>query len=110
MQGGALHSCRAIPEFLRLRAAKELGINPDAIVVESVIGLFRTCAEDVYSSTTQPCYTGRVDPKDLVGKIEADSDHTGIRLLTWGDVVSLPQVECHWYPDLAFRAALTTIP
>lgn len=103
MQGGAIPAYCSIPEFVRQRAAKECGAVPD---VQALIGVFRTCAEDIYASTIQPCYVGWVGPESLV----SDDDHCGIRLLTLADLDTLPLEERHWYPMMAFRLALETMP
>jgi hypothetical protein len=106
MQGGATHAYRSYVDFVQERAAKECGVTPD---IQALIGIFRTCAEDVHASTFQPCYVGWVDPEKRA-ELVTDSDHHAIRLLTLADLDVLPQGQRHWYPMQVFRLALETMP
>lgn len=106
MQGGSYNAYSPIVDFVTNRALKECGVKP---AVEGIIGLFRTCAEDLHASTTNICYVGFV-PHDQLISAKHDKDHTDQKLLTLSDLSSLPKEELHWYPKLVFTMALATMP
>ncbi|OHA32388.1 MAG: hypothetical protein A2928_00065 [Candidatus Taylorbacteria bacterium RIFCSPLOWO2_01_FULL_45_15b] len=106
MQGGAVHAYRSYTDFVAERAEKECGVRP---VIQGLIGVFRTCAEDALGSTMNLCYVGFVPH----GELEAarhDGDHTAQKFLTMEDLLQLPESEQHWYPMTVFRIALQTMP
>ena len=109
MQGGAVHSYRPYHEFLAERAAAECGAPADAIVVEALVGVYRTCASDFFGSTTNLCFVGYVD-FDKIKSAYHDADHVDQRLLTLEDLSMLPKVERHWYFTRIAELALTTMP
>ena len=106
MQGGSYHTYRLITDFVIERAEKECGIRPE---LQGIIGQFRTCADDYVCSTTNICYVGYVPYHELV-KVQADKDHSSVRLFTLEDLASLPAEAMHWYPDIVFNQALRTMP
>lgn len=107
MQGGAIQAYRSVEEFVAERAEKECGVRP---TVEGLIGVFRICAEDLIASTLGPCYVGSVPFADISGKFRSDGDHTDCRIFTFEELADLPKEEVYWYPRLAFKQALLTVP
>ena len=106
MQGGSYHTYRSISDFVLERAEKECGVRPK---IQGLIGVFRTCAEDIICSTTNVCYVGYV-PYEEVVKAQADKDHSDVRLITLCSLDLVPNHEKHWYPMTVFKQALRTMP
>ncbi|MDP3771772.1 MAG: hypothetical protein Q8Q94_00140 [bacterium] len=109
MQGGAIHSYRSIESFLVDRAERECGVSP---VIQALIGVFRTCAEDFLASTTNLCYVGFA-PYHMVERASADKDHIAFHLFSAHEFrgsVYTHKEEWHWYPIQVFNAALDSMP
>ncbi|MDP3779169.1 MAG: hypothetical protein Q8R30_03965 [bacterium] len=106
MQGGAIHSYRLIQDFLGERINAEAHVSPQ---IQGLIGVFRTCADDVLGSTINLCYVGYV-PYPFLEAAGFDGDHTAVRLLSQIDLNLLPDEERHWYPMYAFAKAIETMP
>ena len=106
MQGGEVSSYIGFAEFVAERAKRECGVAP---MIEGMIGVFRTCAEDHIGDTLQVCYVGSIPYAELE-RAQADKDHSALRLLTKNDLDDLPEGERHWYPMRVFYLALATTP
>lgn len=109
MQGGAIQSYRLIEDFLVERAERECGVR---LVIQALMGVFRTCAEDILASTTNLCYVGYA-PYDMVERASVDKDHTAFRLFSAHEFYQDTQEheeEWHWYPKMTFAQALSSMP
>lgn len=108
VQGGAIHAYRSIIEFVKERAKRECGVEP---LIETLIGIYRTCAEDGVASTLNLCYCGRIFRADLErSRPVADRDHSTWKLFTLSEYNALPSTECHPYIDRVVRLCLTSMP
>jgi len=106
MYGGAVPPYLRFETFIRKRAKEECGIQP---VLGGLIGVYLTCAENMPTSTLQPCYVGNV-PFEKVEQAQTDSNHDCFRLLTKDDLSELPSKERHWYPMHVFGKVLRSMP
>ena len=109
MLGGAIQSYRLIEDFLIERAEREYGVSP---VIQGLIGVFHTCAEDSLASTTNLCYVGYVS-YDAVEQASADRDHTAPRVFSSREFYQSLKSEneaWHWYPGTVFMQALASMP
>ncbi len=105
MQGSVIYAYRSIIELAKESVEEECGVCPR---IEGLIGLFRLCVEGMLTSTLQLNYVGFA-PYEEVRERARVEDHTELQLFTFNEWLQLPQQERHWFPEMNFRAALTTM-
>jgi hypothetical protein len=107
MHGGGFAPYPLLREFALGRVEKECGITPRQL---TLVGVYLTCAENIPTTTLQPCYVSDMPYDAVVRAMRTDPQHNRVGLFTAHDLINLPQEEKHWYPMRVFAKVLSTIP
>ncbi len=106
IHGGSLHAYRPIEAFIQDRVLAEVGIEP---LIDAVVGVYRTCAEDFFASTLNLCVSGVVDYGSLTTACK-DADHTALSLFTLDQYLDLDMAVRHPYIDRVVILAINSYP